>query len=309
MILVNNPKILDNSASQFQLKTYLTELLTSNKYTELSIATGYWDLPGMLELLPALEVFLGTNMLSEIRFLIGEEPKVRINQLDTTFPERYIKKDLRDLPFKPEYQVVAKLLSNYLDSGRIKIKLYKRGFLHAKRYIIGSDKENAIGIIGSSNFTRNGLFGNTELNDVEYDHRVVNYIPKEDTQDPSHRSWFEKVWNDEMNVDWNQQFKMEILGLSKFGNLTYSPFEMYIRILYEIYGEDIEIEEKLKSEARFESRVSLTLFQEESFRKAMAKLNNDKIGVCLVSDSVGLGKSFIAKNLTVARIFQDKAES
>jgi len=294
---VEDPKILDNSSPTFQLKTYLTELLTSNKYTELSIATGYWDLPGMLELLPAFEVFLSAKMLSEIRFLIGEEPKVRINQLDISFPERYIKDDLRDLPFKPEYQEVAKLLAKYLDSGRIKIKLYKKGFLHAKCYIIGSENENAIGIIGSSNFTRNGLLGNTELNDVECDHRIVNYIPKDDTQDPSHRSWFENVWKDDMNVDWNEQFKMEILGLSKFGNLTYSPYEMYIRILYEIYGEDIEIEEKLKSEARFESRVTLTLFQEESFRKAIAKLSNDKIGMCLVGDSVGLGKSFIAKNV------------
>ncbi len=294
---MNNPKILDNSLPQFQLKIYLSDLLTSDKYTELSIATGYWDLPGMLELLPAFENFFGNSMFSEIRFLIGEEPKVRIAQLDTSFPEKYIKDDLRELPFKPEYQAVALFLAKYLDTGRIKIKLYKRGFLHAKCYIVGSEKENAIGIIGSSNFTRNGLLGNTELNDVEYDHRIVNYIPKEDTQDPSHRSWFEKVWNDELNIDWNQQFKMEILGLSKFGNLTYSPYEMYIRILYEIYGEDIEIEEKLKSEARFESRVDLTLFQEESCRKVMSKLNNDKIGMCLVGDSVGLGKSFIARKV------------
>jgi hypothetical protein len=275
----------------------LTDILTSIKYTELSIATGYWDLPGMLELLPALESFLGKDTHSGIRFLIGEEPKVRVNQLDTSFPERYIKDDLRELPLTPEYQRVSAFLAKHLDTGRIKIKLYKRGFLHAKCYIIGSEKENAIGIIGSSNFTRNGLLGNTELNDVEYDHRIVNYIPKENTQDPSHRSWFEKVWSDELNIDWNEQFKMEILGLSKFGNLTYSPYEMYIRILYEIYGEDIEIEEKLKSDPRFESRVDLTRFQEESCRKVMSKLNNDKIGMCLVGDSVGLGKSFIAKNV------------
>ncbi|MGD0281431.1 MAG: helicase-related protein [Dissulfurispiraceae bacterium] len=295
--LMNNPKILDNSTPQFQLKTYLTELLSSNRYTELSVATGYWDLPGMLELLPALEVFLGTHMLTEVRFLIGEEPKVRINQLDTSFPEKYIKQDLKDLPFKAEYQHVANFLAAYLDSGRIKVKLYKRGFLHAKCYIVGSEKENAIGIIGSSNFTRNRLLGNTELNDVEYDHRIVNYIPMDACQDPSHRSWFEKLWGDELNIDWNQQFRLEILGLSKFGTLTYSPYDMYIRILYELYGEDIEIEEKLKSEARFESRVTLTMFQEESFRKVMSKLNNEKIGMCLVGDSVGLGKSFIAKNV------------
>ena len=190
------PKIVDNSIDKFQLKTTLHNLFVSGKYSQISIATGYWDLPGMLELLPAIEVFLGSNLLSEVRFLIGEEPKVRINQLDTAFPERYVKEDLKDLPFKPEYQKAAKFLHRHLDTGRIKVKLYKRGFLHAKCYIVGAENENAIGIIGSSNFTRSGLIGNTELNDVEHDHRIVNYIPKGDTQDPSHRSWFEKLWND-----------------------------------------------------------------------------------------------------------------
>lgn len=291
------PKILDNSAQQFTLKSFLTDLLTSDKYSQVSIATGYWDLLGMLELQPAFNKFLSGRMFTEIRFLIGEEPMIRTNQLDTSFPEKYIKEDLSILPFKPEYQDLVKFLSKYLDAGRIKVKLYKKGFLHAKCYIIGSEIENAIGIIGSSNFTKSGLLGNTELNDVEDDHRIVNYVPKEEHQDPSHRSWFEKLWVDDMNVDWNQQFKLEILGLSKFGNLTYSPYEMYIRILYEIYGEDIEIEERLKAEEKFESKVDLTLFQEESFRKVMLRLNNNNIGMCLVGDSVGLGKSFIARKV------------
>ncbi|MDP2724789.1 MAG: SNF2-related protein, partial [Syntrophales bacterium] len=295
--MIHQPKILDNSAISFQLKTFLTDSLTSGLYSQVSIATGYWELPGMLEMLPAFEHFLSGKMFNEVRFLIGEEPKIRMNQLDTTFPERFIKEDLKDLPFKPEYQDVVTLLCRWLEEGKIKVKLYKRGFLHAKCYIIGLDCENAVGVIGSSNFTKNGLLGNTELNDVEYDHRIVNYIPKGAQQDPSHRSWFEKLWNDELTVDWNRQFKMDILGLSKFGALTYSPYEMYIRILYEIYGEDIEIEEKLKTEARFETRVDLTLFQEESVRKVMARLNNAKIGMCLIGDSVGLGKSFIAKKV------------
>jgi hypothetical protein len=50
---------------------------------------------------------------------------------------------------------------------------------------------------------------------------------------------------------------------------------------------------QLKSEARFESRVDLTLFQEESSRKVMSKLNNEKLGMSLVGDTVDLGKLFI----------------
>lgn len=290
-------KILDNSSASFEVKSFLSENLSSGKYTQFSVASGYWDLPAVLELKPALEHFLSNNLFSEIRFLIGEEPKIRISQLDTSFPEKYLKADLSDLPFKPEFKEVVEFLSKYIETGRIKIKLYKKSFLHAKCYILGSEAENAIGIIGSSNFTRNGLLGNTELNDVEYDHRIVNYLPKTENQDPSHRSWFEKLWNDEESIEWTEQFKIEILGLSKFGNLSYSPFELYIKILYEIYGEDIEIEENLRAETFFETRVDLTLFQEESVKKVLARLRNPKIGMCLLADSVGLGKSFIAKKV------------
>lgn len=290
-------KILDNSSASFEVKSFLSENLSSGKYTQFSVASGYWDLPAVLELKPALEHFLSNNLFSEIRFLIGEEPKIRISQLDTSFPEKYLKADLSDLPFKPEFKEVVEFLSKYIETGRIKIKLYKKSFLHAKCYILGSEAENAIGIIGSANFTRNGLLGNTELNDVEYDHRIVNYIPKADNQDPSHRSWFEKLWDDESSIEWTEQFKIEILGLSKFGNLSYSPFELYIKILYEIYGDDIEIEEKLKSSEFFESRVDLTLFQEESLNKVLARLFNPKVGMCLLADSVGLGKSYIARKV------------
>jgi len=290
-------KILDNSASSFQVERFLSENLSSGKFTQFSVATGYWDLPAVMELKPALEIFLNNNLFSEIRFLIGEEPTIRTSQLDTSFPEKYLKADLSELPFKPEFKEVVEFLRRYIETGRIKIKLYKKSFLHAKCYILGAETENAIGIIGSSNFTRNGLLGNTELNDVEYDHRIVNYLPKNETQDPSHRSWFEKLWNDESSIDWTEEFKIEILGLSKFGNLSYSPFELYIKILYEIYGDDIEIEENLRAETFFETRVDLTLFQEESVKKVLARLRNPKIGMCLLADSVGLGKSFIAKKV------------
>lgn len=291
------PSILDNSTGSVQLKTVLAGLLQSGSYTRFSVATGYWDLPAMREMLPALKDFLSQQMFNEIRLLIGEEPKIRVNQLDTAFPEKYLNADLSELPFTDEYREVAGFMIEAIQKGTLKVKLYKGDFLHAKCYIIGAENENAVGIIGSSNFTCAGLMGNTELNAVEDDHRIVNFRPTAECQDPSHLSWFEKMWNDPASVDWNERFTLEVLGLSKFGDMSYSPYEIYIRILYEIYGDDIEIEEKLKSEERFESRTDLTRFQEESYRKVKARLDNPKIGMCLVGDSVGLGKSYIARRV------------
>ena len=296
-VIMPIPSILDNSADRVQMKTVLADLLQSGNYTRFSVATGYWDLPAMREMLPALKDFLSQRMFNEIRLLIGEEPKIRVNQLDTAFPEKYLNADLSDLPFTNEYREVVSFMIEAIQNGTLKVKLYKGDFLHAKCYIIGAESENAVGIIGSSNFTRAGLMGNTELNAVEDDHRIVNFRPTAGCQDPSHLSWFEKMWNDPASVGWNERFTLEVLGLSKFGDKSYSPYEIYIRILYEIYGDDIEIEESLKNEERFESRTDLTLFQEESYRKVKARLDNPKIGMCLVGDSVGLGKSYIARRV------------
>ncbi len=215
-----SPKILDNSNLQYQLRAFLDDQLISGKFTQLSIASDYWDLPAMGLLLKTFTKFLGERLDAEIRFLIGEEPKIRLNQLDHSFPEKYIRNDLRELPFNPEFKETVAFLSENLDNGRIKVKLYKKSFLHAKCYILGAEKEKAIGIIGSSNFTLKGLMGNTELNDIEYDHRIVNYIPTAIDHDPSHRSWFENLWNDPESIDWNRRFICDILGLSKFGNLA-----------------------------------------------------------------------------------------
>lgn len=204
---------------------------------------------------------------------------------------------MRELPFNSEFKDAVAFLSENLDNGRTKVKLYKKSFLHAKCYILGTDKEKAVGIIGSSNFARNGLSGNTALNDIEYDHRIVNYIPQAEQHDPSHRSWFEKLWADPENIGWNRRFVIDVLGLSKFGNLSYSPYQIYIRILYEIYGEDIETEEKLKNEEVFWRRRTLTAFQQACVRKALNRLNDKKVGMCLIGDSVGLGKSYIARDI------------
>jgi len=53
----DHPKIIDNSSIPFQLKQFLSDNLSSGEFTQLSIATGYWDLPAILELKSSLEHF------------------------------------------------------------------------------------------------------------------------------------------------------------------------------------------------------------------------------------------------------------
>lgn len=296
----NGLKLIDNSSNEYQLGEVLRELIKDSSYSQIAIATGYWDLPGMVEIYDELKTFLERENTS-FRLLLGEEPSVRAYQVknpvkqDPDFPEKYLKRDLEELQLKEEFQKVADLLGKYLNeenSGKLQIKVYRKNFLHAKCYIFGTDEENAVGIIGSSNFTKQGLFGNLELNQFEDNNATVNFIRKNLSQHPSHRSWFEDLWNE--SEDWSGVFKEEILELSKHGNVCFSAYEMYIHALYRIYGQDLqdEKENKVDIDDPALGKPQLLKFQIQNANSLIKKL--ERQGVAMLSDSVGLGKTYTA---------------
>ena len=69
-------KLIDNSSSEYQLGEIVKELLIDESYSEIAIATGYWDLPGMVEICQELEAFL---MRSNTRFrlLLAKSPQLK----------------------------------------------------------------------------------------------------------------------------------------------------------------------------------------------------------------------------------------
>lgn len=293
-------KLIDNSSREYQLGTLLKELITDPAWSEISIATGYWDLPGMAEIYEELKGFLEREN-TRFRLLLGEEPSVRAYQVrhpepqDPDFPEKYVKRDLEDLQLNDTFQQVADLLVNHLGEGakgNVQIKVYRKAFLHAKCYIFGTDEENAIGIIGSSNFTKQGLVGNMELNQLEDNNATVNFIRKNLSQHPSHRSWFETLWTE--SEPWGRTFKEEILSVSKHGSVCFSPYEMYIHALYRIYGQDLldEQENKVGIDDPASGKPQLVKFQVQNANSIIKKL--ERQSVAMLSDSVGLGKTYTA---------------
>lgn len=289
--------LLDNSTEAYQVGHAIRELLTEETYTQVSIATGYWDLPGMADIFESLQIFLDREG-TQLRLLLGEEPTARAYQVrnpqqqDPFFPQTYLKRDLENIELRPEYDRVASLLLKHLGSGKMDIRVYKGNFLHAKCYIFGREDENAIGFIGSSNFTRQGLFGNLELNHVETNNASVNFIRKSLQQHPSHRSWFESLW--EQSEAWSRTFREEILALSKHGNMCFSPYEMYIHALYRVFGQDLADEKEVvvTADAPETGKPVLLPFQVQNANSLIKKL--ERQGVAMLSDSVGLGKTYTA---------------
>ena len=274
------PKIIDNE--RFKLLDVLKQV--SGDFTDLSIATGYWDLKAMLALKDEIENF------DKVRILIGREPQIPRAQVgvpEEDFPAHDIEIDLQNLTPESELREIALKTKEWLQNGKLEVRVYRRTFLHAKTYIFGNfHSQKAVGLIGSSNFTLNGLTTNTELNELESDERVVLFQPQTPEQQASHLSWFESKWNDELTEPWNEKL-ISIVQDSPLGDLFFSPYETYIKTLHDLYQEELLDEEEFADKSG--KGRTLFDFQQKNINALSRRLK--KYGVAMLSDSVGLGKT------------------
>ena len=279
-------RLVDN-----QRLTLAKELLAEiPKYKKLSIATGYWDLPGFQILEEALEEY------ESIRLLIGQEPmppqyaqtRVDLENLDDTFPEWQFQLGLEKLEQHAALRSSAKKLRDWLQSGKLQVKVFRGNFLHAKAYIFGDfTSHTALGFVGSSNFTRRGLTENLELNYLEDDSQKVLFQPQNSNQPHGHLTWFNEIWEDPKSEDWNGKFQ-EIIEGSPLGDLTNSKYEMYIKSLYELY------ENELVSRVTGGNPLSEILYEFQMRNATLLMRKLEANGVAMLADSVGLGKTITA---------------
>jgi ERCC4-related helicase len=276
------PKIIDNNRVSFL--EVLRNITPS--YNELSIATGYWDLSGTQLLIDKFHKY------KKIRLLIGREPLIprhEISQPEPDFPDKDFFYDLERLQPSKELKALVKEIKKLINKNILEVKVYRRTFLHAKCYIFGSyTSENAIGIIGSSNFTKNGLTQNAELNAIEADQRIVTFCPKTKKQEVGHLYWFDELWNDDKATNWNGEF-IQLLEQSPVGDVLFSPYESYLKTLYELYKEEL-LEEDI--ETPIKGRYDLYGFQVKNVHALLRRLK--KYRVAMLADSVGLGKTYTA---------------
>jgi ERCC4-related helicase len=276
------PKIVDNNR-----RVYLDLIKQiAPKYDELSIATGYWDLAGTKLVIDELKNF------KKIRLLIGREPLIprhKSYRPEPDYPDADFYFDLERLIPDPALKQVVIEIKELIKKGVLEVKVYRKAFLHAKCYIFGGySSHEAVGIIGSSNFTQNGLTHNTELNAVESDHRIVTFQPQTKEQEVGHLYWFDQLWSDPDSENWQGKFT-ELLEESPVGDVLFSPYETYIRTLYELYKEDLE---DIVIGQNRNSAYELLEFQKRNVQHLLKKL--DKYSVAMLSDSVGLGKTITA---------------
>ncbi|MBW3539976.1 MAG: helicase [Planctomycetes bacterium] len=168
------PFAIDND--EHRLADALNDLLGQSRGRPVDVATAYFSISGyrlVREWLPHVGAF---------RLLIGSDPQTGadVGMVPARAAAvRQLAGDVDAEPFTPETLRLVEELIAFLRSEKVEMRLFDKGFLHAKAYLFHQDvvgPQNRhdrlrpfAAIVGSSNFTGPGLQSNRELNLV---HRV-----------------------------------------------------------------------------------------------------------------------------------------
>jgi len=270
------PDYIDND--RHKLEAILREIILCDRQTDLDIATGFFRIEAWIRLEEPL------NNLTNLRLLIGRDPTIlpaERSQIDLKkFFRRDVQGQLEQGEFNLAYKQQIDRLITYLKQEHIQVRLYgvngdKVSFLHAKAYIF-----DHYSIIGSSNFTPSGLDGNTELNVLIKQSAIAKDL---------RANWFSKFWND-TSVDLDYKDKLiNTLESSKFGSKAYTPYQVFVKALYELFKDETE------SAGSDRTTLELATFQQQGFEQAVRLI--DRHDACMVADAVGLGKTYIGLRL------------
>lgn len=242
----------------------------------------------------------------------GEESKE--NPLDLLIDDLSIDKVI-------ELSNNAKKAVKFLEQEKVSIKTFHKDFCHAKAYIYQDKKidNNSFYVLGSSNFTEAGLGANSyqkniELNEAQTGESNLNMQMM--------FRWMEELWNnteikekvevDVFNAENNKIEKKQILFKKYLIELVekiykeYTPNQIYYKILYELFKEDIlEIQNSVRNLTKKDLEQTLIWNNLYDFQKqgVLSLINKiQKYNGAILADAVGLGKTWQA--LAIMKFFE-----
>lgn len=172
------------------------------------------------------------------------------------------------------------LFIKFIQEKRLEIRGHPSHDIHAKVYIMRyhSDQVSTGSLItGSSNFSFSGLTAQREFNVELKDRGDVEFALEK----------FEALWNEGVNL--TEEFVATITHKTWFNN-NISPYELYLKFLFEYFKEDINADDGISS--MLPEGFADLAYQKQAVTSAI-KILNMHDGVFL-SDVVGLGKTFIS---------------
>lgn len=248
----------------------------------LDIAVGYFHVSGFNELRRSL------TDVKKIRLIMGNETDyltaehLRKGHDPYEVMRERIVDILNDTPDSETSDTLLQLYE-YIKSGKMEVRLHVHSKFHAKAYILkdtNRGRADNTAFIGSSNLSRRGLGyegGNIELNLMVRDDLRLDALSK----------WYESIWDN------SDEYKDELIKLMEStepyarrqNDKEYvTPRELFKIMANELLDANVESDDDMLAE-----------FQKIGVINAQDKIQ--KYGGVIISDSVGLGKTFMGMRL------------
>lgn len=293
----NNPSqsyesgIRDN-ANRGCVGEFLKETIMNG--SKLSIVSAYFTIYAYEALRDKLED------VDHLKFLFGEPRFVKYLDPDKTDKKTYqIEDDGLKLSNRLEQHRIARECADWI-ARKVEIRSIRQSnLLHGKMYHVDNQGvEEAI--LGSSNFTLNGLGLSDHNNNIE-----LNLIVDSNRDRRDLKKWFEDFWE---NQELTEDVKADVLKYISQLYQDNSPEFIYFKTLYHIF-EKYLLDQETGGLADIKSQIVdteiwkyLFEFQKDGVKGAINKIL--AYNGCILADSVGLGKTYEA--LAVIKYFELK---
>lgn len=277
--------IVDNSDESWKVKHYLYDWC--DLASSFDIATGFFEIAGMLSLDGQWQ------KLDNIRILMGDEVSQRTKKALLDGIEQKLNASIENEKQKNDFLTGVPAIVEAIRTGKIECRVYSKRKFHAKAYITHGRKAvlGSFCLVGSSNFTYQGLHDNVELN-VQISGREVAEL----------QEWYQKHWDDAEDVS------EDVLKAIERHTRDHTPFEVYAKSLVEYFrGHEMTASEwETLGSAQGGSAIYpiLDQYQREGYQAVMKIAA--QYGGAFLCDGVGLGKTFVGLMLIERLVMHDR---
>lgn len=296
MIMHNDLTFFTNEPDRNLYDRFNRVLQSNTKFFDILV--GYFRTSGFHLLYPAMED------IEKIRILVG----LNVDKQTIQIVNKSKDKELFMVPLKKiketycndiilemdnsednlQIEQGVKKFIEWLQNGKIEIRIYPESPLHAKVYIMRKDLEKVPDqygsvITGSSNFSQAGLVNNLEFNVELKDSRDVQFALEK----------FDELW--EQSVDLSTEYTDTVLERTWLKE-DITAYELYLKTLYEYFKDELN-DDKSKDELNIYLPDGYMKLQYQIDAIIQAKKALDTYGGVFISDVVGLGKTYICTML------------
>ncbi len=283
-------KFFTNSSND-SLSSRLAKLMQDAQKFDVLVGyfytSGFYLMHQHLQNVDKIRILIGLSTNQQTISLINEAKNSQIfantNSQNKKDYQQALCTEITDSPDEKSTFIGAEKFIEFIKLGKLEIRVHPSKNIHAKVYIASfeqNDRDRGRVITGSSNFSQNGLLDQNEFNVELKDNSDYDFAKEK----------FNHLWQESTDVTAEY---VETIQTKTWINNTITPYEIYLKFLYEYFKEDFADHKQELSD--YPQNFMQLQYQQDAVNTALRIINN--YGGVFLADVVGLGKTYMATML------------